>query len=342
MMETVGTGSGGPGRRSFLRIAAAGVAATAAAMGAKPALAFSARKRAPVRRRPLSPQTEPWGRLVPVADGAWALVSTPLAEGPEARRTLCNGGIIAGRDAVMAIEGFATPAGAAWLGDQAERLTGQRPDRVVLSHYHGDHVGGTAGYLRGADPVRVLATETTRRTLAEREAALESGVERARQLVLPDTLLPDDGPPVEIDLGGRLVRLVARSGHTRSDLVVELPDGDVVWGGDLIWTGMFPNYVDAIPSRLSTHVRALREQRVTTYVSGHGRLADGAALDTYIDLLDHVEAAARRAIEHGTPLDAAGADYEVPASLGAWHMFSPRYPEMAFRAWARDLGVEPA
>jgi glyoxylase-like metal-dependent hydrolase (beta-lactamase superfamily II) len=145
-----------------------------------------------------------------------------------------------------------------------------------------------------------------------------------------------------VELGGRAVRLVARSGHTPSDLVVELPDAGVVWTGDLVWNGMFPNYVDAIPSRLSEHVRALWAQSATTYVTGHGELSDATALDVFIDLLDHVEAAARRAIEAGTPLDVAGASYEVPESLGAWHMFSPRYPEVAFRAWVRDLAEEPS
>ena len=41
-------------------------------------------------------QEVPWGRLEEVAEGVWALISTPL----EDRRTLCNGGIVEGRDGV--------------------------------------------------------------------------------------------------------------------------------------------------------------------------------------------------------------------------------------------------
>ena len=71
-----------------------------------------------------------------------AVAGTPLASGDDARRTLCNGGVIAGRDGVLAVEGFATAAGAAWLAGEAERLAGMRPTHVVLTHYHGDHTTG--------------------------------------------------------------------------------------------------------------------------------------------------------------------------------------------------------
>jgi nicotinamidase-related amidase len=61
---------------------------------------------------PLTATDEPPALLL-VADNVWALISTPLSGD---RTTLSNGGIIAGRNAVLAIEGFNQPAGAAWLG----------------------------------------------------------------------------------------------------------------------------------------------------------------------------------------------------------------------------------
>ncbi|MDX1675912.1 MAG: MBL fold metallo-hydrolase, partial [Longimicrobiales bacterium] len=157
-------------RRHFLRAgagAAVGLLAGTPTRATTPAMRPDAR---PGRRR----QAEPWGRIQRVAPDTWALVSTPRNEHPDARRTLCNGGIIAGRDAVMIIEGFASPAGAAWMAGQAERLTGRRPSHVVITHFHGDHVGGTAGYVHGDRIPAMLATATTRRLLAEQAAAHDS------------------------------------------------------------------------------------------------------------------------------------------------------------------------
>jgi len=55
---------------------------------------------------------EPFGNLEKVADGVWALVSTPLNGN---NTTVSNGGIIAGKNGVLAIEGFNQPQGAQWL-----------------------------------------------------------------------------------------------------------------------------------------------------------------------------------------------------------------------------------
>src|SRR5262245_60842830 len=52
---------------------------------------------------------EPFGRLEKIGEGAWALISTPLTGD---RTTLCNGGIIAGRSGVVAVEGFFQKLGA--------------------------------------------------------------------------------------------------------------------------------------------------------------------------------------------------------------------------------------
>lgn len=282
-------------------------------------------------------ETFPWGRLEPVADGAWALVSTPLSDHEDARRTLCNGGIIAGEEGLMLVEGFMSTEGAAWLADQARHRTGMEPTHIVLTHFHVDHTSGTAGYLRGGNSPQVMATATTRRLLAEREAELAADERDARLLVLPDTLVPDGAEPVEVDLGGRLVRLVVRSGHTPSDMVIELDDASVIWTGDLVWNGMFPNYMDALPEQLSASVRELRDQEAALYVSGHGELADRSDLDRCIDLLDHIEDAARRAKDRGFTAEEAASEFEVPSSLGEWPMLSESYPEKAMSAWFQQM-----
>lgn len=67
------------------------------------------------------------------------------------------------------------------------------------------------------------------------------------------------------------------------------------------------------------------------------RSASAADLDRYLRLLDHVGDAARRAIDTDRSLEEAGATYRVPDALGEWHMFSSRYPEVALRAWGREL-----
>lgn len=93
-----------------------------------------------------------------------------------------------------------------------------------------------------------------------------------------------DDIPRPIDLGGWRVRIFPRRGHTRSDLVVVLEDPRLVWCGDLVWNGLFPNYMDAMPSELSRHARVLLAEEAERWSPGHGSLADRTALHAYLTL----------------------------------------------------------
>jgi glyoxylase-like metal-dependent hydrolase (beta-lactamase superfamily II) len=273
---------------------------------------------------------EPFGALEKVADGVWALVSTPLGGD---RTTLSNGGIIAGRNGVLAIEGFNLPQGAEWLAGQARQLTGKWPTHVVLTHYHADHTNGVAGYQTGGHPA-IHVTERTRDLVTTKNLPVDA----ARSAVLSGVeLLPTNGATT-IDLGGRSVRVIPRGGHTDSDVTLELEDPAVVFCGDLVWSGMFPNYVDAQPSRLAAAVRALRRSsRDTIYVPGHGAVARVADFDRYVSMLDEVEQGARRAYASGVSAADAGASFALPASLGEWVLFSKAFYPRAFEAWYREL-----
>jgi glyoxylase-like metal-dependent hydrolase (beta-lactamase superfamily II) len=272
---------------------------------------------------------EPFGNLEKVADGVWALVSTPLSGD---RTTLSNGGIIAGRSGVLAIEGFQTPAGAAWLAAKARELTGKWPTHVVLTHYHGDHTSGFGGYFTEAEHPVLRATPRTRDLVLEKNQP-----DAARIAALKDATMLSAAEPTSIDLGGRAVRVVPRGGHTDSDVSIELDDPSIVFGGDLLWNGMFPNYVDAVPTKLAASVRAMRRAQETIYVPGHGAVARAADYDRYIAILSEVEQAARKARAAGTSAADAGNAFTLPASLGEWTLFSRAFFARAFEAWFKEL-----
>lgn len=307
-------------RRDFFRIAgscAAHLAWVTAGLGGGASRLFAASDRRHVV------QEEPWGRLEELADGVWALISTPL----EDQTTLCNGGIVAGRDLVAVVEAFASPAGATWMAERARALTGRWPDLVVLTHYHGDHTAGVEGF---ADPGGAAgpAIHSTAETRDRTDRAALSGA----------TLLPAEGTTT-LDLGGRVLTLESRSGHTASDVTVILEDPSIVFCGDLVWNGMFPNYVDARPTELTRSVAALvRDDPSTVYVPGHGTLARTADLERYRALLDEVEVAARDARDRGLDAAEAAAAFSLPAELGEWFRFSETYPERAIGAWLAELG----
>ena len=270
---------------------------------------------------------DPWARVEELGEGVWSVISTPLAgpRGSESWRTVCNGGIIAGKSEVLLLEAFASPDGARWLAETARTLTGRRPGLALVTHFHGDHTGGISGYTTDTQPLLVRSTATTRDLLQDKTP-------------LPEAWIPED-VPTEMDLGGRTVRLVPRIGHTPSDVTIEVTDPHVVFCGDLVWNGMFPNYVNAIPSRKAASVRALLEGGDVPYVPGHGNMATRGDIGRYLTLLEDVEEKARDAIAKGIPLDQAADGYRLPVGFESWVMFSPTYFKVAFGAWGKELGA---
>lgn len=314
-------------RRAFLKASGSCAAHLALAATFAPDIvraAWSAPARGLVVAREL------WGRLERVADGVWALISAPLSGD---RTTLCNGGIIAGRNGVMAVEGLFTSHGARWMASQARQLTGRWPTHVVLTHYHADHANGVDGFIAEGFPTRVLSSAATRELVLTKNTPLTD----SRTAALRDAIVLHAANETVVDLGGRQVRIVPRSGHTSSDMSVELDDPSLVFTGDLVWNGMIPNFVDAVPTELARQVRALRRERSTIYVPGHGAVADAQAFDRYLAVLGEIETAARAAHARGTPAADAGRAFALSPALGEWALFGPTFYERAFVAWNREL-----
>ncbi len=316
----------------------------------------------------------PFARIEQLGDGLYAIVSTPL-DGDYT--TVCNGGIIGGREGTIVVESFATPEGGAWAARQARELTGRWPTHLIVTHYHGDHAAGVAGFAQagaGAEEPELRTTETTRELVVGGPGDAAANAPWADMVVVPE-----DGP-VEIDLGGVVASVAPRGGHTASDLTVEVRAGggggvgvgaggsgggrgwggggaggggvggsgegggpahdeaEIIWCGDLVWNAMFPNFVDAAPTRLSREVRRLAGRGAATFVPGHGPVADATAMSRYVALLDSVEEAARAGWRRGMSADEVADSYEVPAGLGEWVMFNPNYYLRAVQAWMGEVG----
>jgi len=308
-------------RRQFHRLAggcAAYLAASLAGLPGPARRAFAAQARGEVVAE------SDFARIERLHDGIWAVISTPLRGGGSHFETTSNGGIIQGSHGVMVVEGYMQEAGAAWVAEQTARLTGAEITHIVVTHFHADHCRGLRGLGRVAQYVH--GTPTTRSLMAAGEEPM-----------LPGQSLREEGA-ARIDLGGVVTHLRPRSGHTPSDVTIEVEDPAIVFCGDLLWNEMFPNFVDAIPSHQVRHCEELLGRSGTTYVPGHGNLGDAASEGDYLGLLQDLESAGRRSFEAGTTPEAATAEYTIPESLGTFFQFGGDYVLRAFTAWHRELG----
>jgi glyoxylase-like metal-dependent hydrolase (beta-lactamase superfamily II) len=193
--------------------------------------------------------------------------------------------LVVGAGRALVVDTLSTDAQAASLRSAVRGIT-RLPLCVVNTHHHFDHWFGN-GVVAGPD-TEVWAHEEAAARLARRlEEQREAWVvewarldpELAAGMATATLRPPNRTVHMEstVDLGDRTVvlRHLGR-GHTDGDLVVLVPDADVVLAGDLVEQGGPPMFGDGYPLEWPETLAALLRlmSPATTVVPGHGALVD--------------------------------------------------------------------
>jgi glyoxylase-like metal-dependent hydrolase (beta-lactamase superfamily II) len=161
--------------------------------------------------------------------------------------------LIGGARGLLAVDTHASARAARAVIEDVRRLGVGEVVGVVNTHEHFDHTFGNAEFRSayGAIPIHAHETAAERTVSAgDRIKALYAADsdDPHRDEVLETTVEPADHPfssAVALDLGDRWVELVHPGrGHTGGDLVVRVPDADVLLAGDLVEESGPPNLGD--------------------------------------------------------------------------------------------------
>jgi glyoxylase-like metal-dependent hydrolase (beta-lactamase superfamily II) len=249
--------------------------------------------------------------------------------------------LVVGDGAALVVDTLSTGAQAAQLADAARAIT-PHPWTVVNTHHHYDHCFGNAVLAAGGRPV--WAHEAAARLLSEQgsllqrrwadelaatDAELAAGVAEVR-------LLPPDHTvhrTAVLTVGGRTVVLhhLGR-GHTAGDLVVHIPDADVLVAGDLVEESGPPDFTDAYPLEWPETVAALRHLAGprTVVVPGHGAVVDRAFVTAQHEQLATLAWLIR----------AGHADGQPPEKVAAQAPFGPEVALTAVRRGYAEISGE--
>jgi glyoxylase-like metal-dependent hydrolase (beta-lactamase superfamily II) len=229
-----------------------------------------------------------------------------------------NVGLVVGDGACLVIDTRATQEQGRELAEAVRTVT-PHPWAVVNTHLHFDHSFGNAafrpaaiwghrrcveGLTDGGEAMRVRLVERYR----------EAGdAEKVAQLIITRIDPPDR--PVDhtatLDVGGRPVRLrhLGR-GHTDNDLVVLVPDADLLLAGDLVEQGAPPQFGDGFPLDWPATIDELLALITGAVVPGHGAVVDRAFVEGQRDELARLAEVAQQAHAAGRP--AADAARDLP------------------------------
>ena len=202
-------------------------------------------------------------------------------------RTLdVNCGLVLGDDACLVIDTRGNDREAAELLAAITSIT-RLPYVVANTHAHFDHCFGNDVFAAFQPGCQIWASKGCDRTL--REAGEQQRVDMAAWLreqgehVLAEELSQATVHPpnrtfeheASLDLGGRGVRLLHFGrGHTDHDVVVELPDTDVIFVGDLVEQGAAPSFDDSFPHDWPTTLDSVLDLPGSVIVPGHGDVVD--------------------------------------------------------------------
>jgi len=190
--------------------------------------------------------------------------------------------LVVGDGAALLVDTLSTAGQAAELAAAARLLT-PHPWIVVNTHHHFDHCFGNA--TLAADPPRPVYAHQAAAALLRDQAdslrrqayaeMLATEPALAAELAGTAILAPTHAVHLEstVEVGGRLVRLrhLGR-GHTAGDLVVHVPDADVLVAGDLIESSGPPSFDEAYPLEWAETVAGLLRLATpgSVVVPGHG------------------------------------------------------------------------
>jgi glyoxylase-like metal-dependent hydrolase (beta-lactamase superfamily II) len=215
------------------------------------------------------------------------------------------------------------------MREHIRRITDKPVVKVVVSHYHADHIYGLQVFKdEGAEIVaprgayEYLDSPVSAERLDERRLSLDPWVNDDTRLVRPDLLIEEFE---QFSLGGIDFQLnYLGSAHSEGDLTMYVVQDRVLFSGDIIFERRVPFVGDADTRRWLETLQALETDQLLALVPGHGPAANDpvaavARTRRYLAYLRDVMGAAVEELE----------DFAVAYEAADW---SPFEQMPAFRA----------
>lgn len=230
--------------------------------------------------------------LTKIADGVYSYVDgknpTPMTSFG------ANAGIIVGTDGIVVVDTLTSAKEAKRFIKDIRSVTGKPVKYVINTHHHLDHTLGNSEFVKlGA----VIIAQEACKTEALKDAdtiltrALNYGFTHEAlegTTVVPPSITFSDR--MTIDLGGRTVELIYPGpSHTAGSAIVLVPDVQVLFAGDTLFTNYHPNVRDADSEgwiRVLDRIAGIDAQKI---IPGHGPVStrqDVADMKSYLQVFD--------------------------------------------------------
>ena len=188
---------------------------------------------------------------------------------------ISNAGFVITDEGVVIFDSLGTPSLAAKLVKKIRQITDKPIKRVVVSHYHADHIYGLQVFEELGAKIyaplgaqKYIQSDAAKQRLEERQFSLEPWVNENTHLVLPDITVSASN---QFELGGLTftINYVGKA-HSDGDLSMLVEPDRVLFSGDIIFEARIPFVGNADSKFWLETLTKLETGGLTALIPGHG------------------------------------------------------------------------
>ena len=188
---------------------------------------------------------------------------------------ISNAGVIITNEGVVIFDALGSPSLANKLVQKIKKITDKPIVKVVVSHYHADHIYGLQVFKAlGAEIIapdgvyEYIDSEAASSRLEERRFSLEPWVNDQTIVVTPDRIIDKSE---NFTLGGiNFTISVIGNAHSDGDMTLYVENDRVLYTGDLIFEGRVPFLGSNNTKHWLETLEKMEAQKPKAIVPGHG------------------------------------------------------------------------
>jgi glyoxylase-like metal-dependent hydrolase (beta-lactamase superfamily II) len=197
---------------------------------------------------------------------------------------MSNAGFVVTADGVVVFDALGTPALGRAMVAAIAKVTPQPIKRVIVSHYHADHIYGLQALKAAGAEVWAhrkaqlyLQSPIASERLAQRRVDLFPWVDENTVIVRPDLWLDGD---TSFRMGGLTFRIIYSEGaHSPEDVMLYVEEDRLLFAGDLIFAGRVPYVGNADSAGWLKAMDKMIALDAAVVIPGHGPASRDAARD---------------------------------------------------------------
>jgi glyoxylase-like metal-dependent hydrolase (beta-lactamase superfamily II) len=252
-------------------------------------------------------------QLQQVAPNAYYVQGVSALGSPANRNFISNAGFVVTDDSVVVIDALGSPALARELVEKIRGVTPKPISHVLVTHYHADHIYGLqvfealgAKIVAHALAKEYIQSETAQLRLQASRKDLAPWIDKNTHMVAASQWISDDTQTLRIG-GTDFVLQHMGPAHAPEDTAVFLPQGGVLFIGDVVFRNRIPYVGQADSRHWIAALDGLLQLPVKVMVPGHGPASSNPRPDMQLtrDYLVFLREAMGRAAANLDPFDEA-------------------------------------